>query len=264
MKQIISRDNQKVKYASKLKNRNFRNREGKFLVEGPKILEEALKHEGLVQQVFIDISLAEEYEDLYAVHDELEWYAADSRLIKQMSDTETPQGIVAVAKQPCWPWDRLMERNGFLVLLDQIADPGNLGTIIRTGWALGVDGILLTKECVDPFNPKVVRATMGGIFNLPLYPNVSEEKLGSLKDAGYQLMCTSLEAESSFYSLDFTGRILVVIGSESRGVSENIKSICSSYFKIPINPAVDSLNAAVACAIIMHEAWKQQQGFTLF
>ncbi len=260
MKPILSRDNQKIKHASRLKNKKFRNQEQAFLVEGPKMLEEALKRPENVLRIFIDQTKERAYQQLSEKHNELEWYIMESKLIEYISDTDTPQGIVAVIRQPSCAMDDLMNRANLLLLLDQISDPGNMGTIIRTAWAFEVDGILLTRDCVDPYNPKVVRATMGGIFNVPIINDIAAQDIERIKTKGYQVMCSSLDADRSCYALDFGAKSVVVIGSESRGVSTGIRSKCDTFFKIPTNPQVDSLNAAVACAIIIHEAWKQKTG----
>lgn len=263
MQSILSRDNQKIKDTAKLKNKKYRNQEQAFIIEGKKMLEEALKYPKNIIRIFVDQTKEQEYRELHEKYNSLEWYSVESRLIEYISDTETPQGIVAVISQPCCSWDELMQKASLLLLLDQVADPGNMGTIIRTAWAFDVDGILLTRDCVDPFSPKVVRATMGGIFNLPLIDNVTGPDLERLKAVGFNVLCSSLDAARSCYSLDFSGKNLVVIGSEARGVSSEIRMKCDTLFKIPTNPQVDSLNAAVACAIIINEAWQQKTGSSL-
>ena len=153
---------------------------------------------------------------------------------------------------------RSLDRNACLFLLDQISDPGNLGTIIRTAWALDIDGILLSKGCTDPFSPKAVRASMGGILNIPVYTSVGLKELDSLKSAGYKITGTALNVRTSVFDCDYRQAQVIVIGSESRGVRPEIQRCCDKLIKIPINPAVDSLNAAVACAIIMAEVRKQR------
>lgn len=222
------------------------------------MLEEALRCPDLLLRVFVDESLEGEYQAMSEIYPQVEWYVCDSKLINILSDTESPQGVVSVARIPQWSWKEISSAEPFLLLLDQISDPGNLGTIIRTGWALGADGVLLTEDCVDPYNPKVVRSSMGGIFHLPVFPNIGTGELQLLKNQGYKFLCSSLQASQSCYKLDFTKKSVVVIGSESRGVSQEIITWCDTLFKIPINSQVDSLNAAVACAIIIYEAYKQR------
>ncbi|MDD2620767.1 MAG: RNA methyltransferase [Syntrophomonadaceae bacterium] len=264
MQPILSRENQKIKYASKLKNRKFRNSEHSFLIEGTKILEEALKCPEIIVRIFVDQTKVEEYQELSEKHKSLEWYSVDTKLIEYISDAKTPQGIVAIARQPRCLWDELIADSNLFILLDQISDPGNMGTIIRTAWAFGVDGILLTHKCVDPFSPKAVRSSMGGIFNVPIFSSFGRQNIESLKEAGFSLMCSDLNTNNNYYSLDFNGKIVIVIGSEAHGVSNHIKTQCDIFFRIPTNPQVDSLNAAVASAIILNEAWKQKMDSSLF
>jgi len=212
---------------------------------------------------FVDKEYVEEYDYLFQELCEIEWFLLDSKLMDSICDTRTPQGIAAVVKIPRWDLQSIISNSGFFVLLDHLADPGNMGTIIRTAWALGVDGVLLTEGCADPFSSKVVRSTMGGILNVPIFPDFAIDDIKSLKSDGYSLLCSSLESKRSLFSVDFTKSKILIIGNESQGVSEEIQQLCDVFFKIPINTQVDSLNAAIACAIIVAEASKQRHGYFL-
>jgi len=263
MEHISSRDNQKIKHALKLKNKKFRYKEKMFFIEGQKMLEEALRRENLLVRIFVEEGREEEYYLMKRPDLEVEEYLLDEKLMRLICDTESPQGMAAVLKMPQWFLPKIIDAGGFFILLDQVSDPGNMGTIIRTVWALEMDGVLLTPGCVDPFNPKVVRASMGGILNLPIFPDIGIKELAHLKAKGYSLLCADLDAEDSFLDHDFTGSKIIVIGNEDRGVDKDIKAACDACFKIPIKPGVNSLNAAVACAIITSEAWKQRHGHSL-
>ena len=263
MKKIISRDNQYIKQAISLKNRKHRIREQMFLLEGKTMVVEALQSKHPLVRVLVDEAHREEYQDLYEQFSWLEWLEIESRLFKAIADTETPQGIIAVAPIPTPDFTRLMGQNASLILLDQIADPGNLGTIIRTAWALDIDGVLLNDGCTDPFSPKAVRASMGGILNVPVYTSVGEMEIELLKTAGYQVIGTALDTGNTIFANDYQKPTVIVIGSEARGISPKIKACCNNFSKIPTNPEVDSLNAAVACAIIMMEVWKQRNSVLL-
>ncbi|MGI6412298.1 MAG: TrmH family RNA methyltransferase [Syntrophomonadaceae bacterium] len=256
MRYITSRDNQYIRQACKLKMAKYRNKEQVFLVEGYRLFQELLKRKDLIIRVFINDNSEEKYRDLI-VEQGIEGYLVSNNVFRHLSDTLHPQGVIAVAKKPEWNPNALFNRPGFFILLDRISDPGNMGTIIRTSWAFGVDGVLITDECVDPFNPKVVRAAMGGIFHLPVI-NISVEDLEILKNR-WQLMCATIDGTDCLYSSDFTGNCLVVIGSEAKGVSEQIRKYCQKTFKIPMNPEVDSLNAAVAGALVISEAYRQRK-----
>lgn len=258
MKYISSVDNKNIKLAAKLTEKKVRDREGLFLVEGRKSTLEALKRPGLVNLIFLDDSYQAEYQELIADYNNLDWYSVNSQLMKRICQTETPQGIAALVKKPQWSWDKIIAEDSLLLLLDRISDPGNMGTIIRTAWAFNVDGILLSRGCADPFGPKVVRSTMGGILNVPLFTDLSEEQLGILKDNKYIFMGADVTGDNSFYDMDFSNRLVVVIGSEAKGINDDIKGRCNYLFKIPINSRADSLNAAVACAIIIEMAYRQR------
>ncbi|MEN6462121.1 MAG: RNA methyltransferase, partial [Syntrophomonas sp.] len=199
-----------------------------------------------------------EYQELISEYNHLEWYSVSSQLMKRICQTETPQGIAAIVRKPQWSWDKIIDGDSMLLLLDRISDPGNMGTIIRTAWAFDVDGILLSRGCVDPFSPKVVRSTMGGILNVPLFTDLLEEQLEILKEKKYVFTGADLDGNTSFYDMDFSNRKVVVIGSEANGMNDDIKRRCNYLFKIPINSGADSLNAAVACAIIIEMAYRQR------
>lgn len=256
MKLISSPDNPVIKLARKLHTKKYRDRERLFLVEGRRSVEEALARPELLHCVFLDEILTEEAPTIPGV----DTYLLDARLLKSISTTENPQGMSAILKMPDWSFEEIAAEKGLLVLLDKISDPGNLGSIIRSCWALGASGLLLTPECVDPFSPKVVRSSMGGILNLPLFGPVTGQMLESLQNQGYEFLCTGLEEARDYNAVDLTGAKVLVFGSEARGVGPEIKNCCQQTIKIPMKSKVDSLNVAAACAIIVGEAWGQRNG----
>ena len=259
MKVIISQDNKYIKLASSLKHRKYRDAEGMFLVEGRRAAKEALERPDLVQAVFWDESLSED-DPLYAVAASFpECFVLDSRLMKHVCSTETPQGIAAIVKKPAWAWDAMLTPGGILILLDRISDPGNLGSMLRTCWAFGVGGVLMTRGCVDPFSPKVVRSTMGAILNVPVFTNISEEQLDVLNQRGYRFMSTDILGSVKYSAVKYGHQSVIIFGSEAQGVSIDLKKRCDLFINIPMNPRVDSLNVAAACAIIIAEARRQYQ-----
>jgi len=262
MKNIQSRDNPIIKDSLKLKQKKHRLLQGCFLMEGKKSLEEALASGHEVVRVFVAEELDQEFR-LLSNHDHnTQWFSVPAKVIHLLSDTDNPQGVVAVVKTPRPDWHLTQESAELILLLDQMADPGNLGTIIRTGWAFGVTAILLTPGSADPFNPKVVRATMGGILHVPIFPEIREEQLLNLQKAGFTFYAARPEAENDLFSTRFSRKSVLVIGNEARGISEWVRELCDASFSIPMNPRVDSLNAAVACAIITVEASRQRsRGF---
>lgn len=245
-----------IKLARKLHNKKYRDQEQMFLVEGRRSVEEALARPELVYALFIEEGLQEEY----ANTEISDVYVLDARLLKQVCTTETPQGMAAILRKPAWSYADLLAAQGLIVLMDRIADPGNMGSMIRTCWALGAEGILLTPGCVDPYSPKVVRSTMGGILNLPLFDMISEPEINLLKQQGYRFIGTSLDDALNYYAADLTGAQVLIMGNEAEGISPKLKKSCDSLVKIPMNPMIDSLNVAAACAIMMAEAWRQRNG----
>jgi TrmH family RNA methyltransferase len=229
-----------------------------FLVEGKRSVEEAFKRSELLKVIFLDDNSAEEdHGDIDLSF--LDYYLVNSRLMKHICCTENPQGVAAIVKKPLWSWEELLGTGGLLIYLDQVADPGNMGSILRSCWALGVAGVLLAKGSIDPFSPKVVRSSMGAIMNLPVFQNVSDSQLDMLSDRGYKFLCTDINGGTNYYSVKYKRQSLIVIGSEARGVSADLKKRCEQFINIPSNPQVDSLNVAAACAIIIAETWRQYQ-----
>lgn len=255
MKVIRSLDNSMVRLARKLHQKKYRDQEGLFLVEGRRSVQEALARPELVRAVFIEESLVGDFSDLGG----LDSYIVDNKLLKHICTTETPQGIAALVKKPEWSFEDLLSGDALIVLLDQVADPGNMGSIIRTCWGLEAAGILLTPGCVDPFSPKVVRSSMGGILNLPLREMKSCEELDYFIERDYELIGTALENGCNYYETDLSKAKILVLGSEATGISPNLKKRCFQLIKIPMNPKIDSLNVAAACAIIVAEAWRQRR-----
>lgn len=250
MKRISSRDNPLIKEAIKLKQKKYRQETGMFIIEGERMLSEALQKPEMLVRVFLN--------DAYSVPASLqaagiECVQVDPVIFKALADTEHPQGVAAVLRIPEYQPDQLLQQPLNLFLLDRIADPGNLGTIIRTAWAMDVDALLLTPGCVDPFSPKVVRSTMGGILHVPIFWT-DVNQIDQLMNHGYRVIAATPGAPSSIYEIEWEGPTICVIGSEAHGVEENWLQRAAHRAVIPINPRVDSLNAAVSCAIIMSVA----------
>ena len=256
MKVISSQDNKLIKLASSLKHKKYRDEHKMFLVEGKRAVEEVQERPELLEALFLDESQASEHR-LECMPLNPECYLVDDRLMKNICSTENPQGIAALVRKPAWSWEDVLGKKGLLLLLDRVSDPGNMGSILRTSWALGVDGVLMTKGCVDPFSPKVVRATMGAIINIPVFQEVSQQQLDSLIMHGYRFLCTEIYEGEKYYSVKYDRASVIIIGSEAQGVSDDIKRRCNQFINIPMNPQVDSLNVAAACAIIVAEAWRQ-------
>lgn len=250
MELITSRQNNIIKHVKKLAaDRKYRKASGEFLCEGPKMLAEAARW-GFEPQTILACSEAEllEWEGRAArtvlVEEELLAYAAD---------TETPQGVLFTCRIPETE-DRLPGQR--LLILDGVQDPGNVGTIMRTADAFGADGLVLLPGCADPWAPKVVRATMGACFRLPVLSSSLEDLTEQLKEEGIPLYATALRDDTMDIRDADLSRAAVVIGSEGRGVSAAVLANCEATLKIPMRERCESLNAAMAAGIVLWEAWR--------
>lgn len=256
---IESKDNKILKELKKLKNKKYRYDNEKYIIEGYRFVEEALKSEVKIEYIIYTQDFLnkhhEEMETLLSGNDLLE-YTIKENLFKEVCDTENPQGILAVVK---FQFPKPDTKKGMYVLVDQIQDPGNLGTIIRTADAVGASGVICTKGTVDFLNEKVLRSTMGSIFRVPVIledEDLSFSKL--LKSNSYEFIGTSLQAHKSVYHIDLSQNVVFCIGNEASGLSEKILTFCDSKVIIPMMGNTESLNASVAASVVMFEALRQR------
>lgn len=244
------------------KSNNYRTKYQCFLVEGLKSIVEAIKSDFIVDFIIVSERFvkdnSEEYKEI-AFNSNIKIHIISDELYETLSDTVTPQGIMAVVKIKYNNITQLENDNFILTALDKIKDPGNMGTIIRTADAAAAGGVILGKGCVDVFNPKVVRATMGSIFHVPLVKTDNLiETLMQLKKHGAQIVTTFLTATKYYYELDFLKPTVLVMGKEDEGVSQEIVNISDEIVKIPMLGKAESLNVSIAHGIILYETVKQR------
>ena len=191
------------------------------------------------------------------ITEDIKIYEISDNLFKELISTENPQGILAVINMNIMP----LKANGdFYLLCDKFQDPGNLGTIIRTAHAAGVLGIILTKGTVDIYNEKTIRSTMGSIFYIPIhYDDDNLSLVKSLKEDGFNLVVTSLDTDKNFFEKDLRGKIILTVGNEGNGVSEEVLDLADTKVKIPMPGNAESLNVAIATSIIMYEEVRQDR-----
>lgn len=245
---ITSRSNPLLTQVRKLNARRAARREaGLFAAEGPKLLCEALRWDGGVEAVIRapGVSLPDLPEDIRVVE------VSDS-LLASIADTETPQGIVFLCRTRPLDLPQKLEGGRYLVL-DGVQDPGNVGTVWRTADAFGADGLILCNGCADPYNPKTVRATMGAVFRLPVYEAGLDAAAARLREAGLPLYAAALREDTADAREVDLKRSAVIIGSEGRGVSRQALELCGKTIKIPMRERCESLNAAVAAAVLLWE-----------
>ena len=253
---ITSRDNPLVKSIGRLKQKKYRQESGRYIMDGLHLVEEALTSGQRPHYLLVEQERLGQYRALMDRHKDLPWYVVGARLMKQLSTVESPQGIMAVMPIPQYSFQKVLETGTLLLILDRLKDPGNLGTIIRTAWAFAVGAVLMMPGAVDPFNPKVVQGAMGGILHVPIVEGITLEQLQGLKASGYRLYGTAPAAPLSVYEADYRGRLGIVIGSEAQGLSPSVLACCDKNLAIPSRAGVDSLNAAVACGIILSQSWQ--------
>ncbi len=262
---IKSTSNNKVKKVSALqKKARFRKEEGLFVAEGIKMCKEIPKN--LLQEVYISEDFYEknkkEIEDIVGKNFEL----TDEKVFEYMSDTVTPQGILCVVKNPTYSLDEITNKvrndkkeSHRIVILEDLRDPGNLGTIIRTGEAAGVSAVIMTKESADIFNPKVVRSTMGSIFRMPFtYVDDIKQVTKDLKARGITTYAAHLEGSEIYTDYDYKKPTAFMIGNEGNGLTDEITALADKKLFIPMEGSVESLNAGIATAVLSYEAHRQR------
>ena len=278
MEIISSKDNKRIKYIrSLLEKGGIRKKNHSFVVEGIKLVDEALEY-GNVLDIIVSESLYEEIVSgdltrnglltdngkhiIKQVKQGTSLTVVSDAVFKSVSETITPQGILAEVEMPK---HRLLEENFLeiayektgkikLLILEDTADPGNLGTIMRTAEAAGVTGVIIGKGTVDIFNPKVVRSTMGSIFRLPFaYVDDLKAVILRLKRDGISYYATHLKGKESYRDISYSDKAGILIGNEARGLSDEIANLADTYVIIPMQGKVESLNAAVAAALMLYE-----------
>lgn len=241
IKEITSKQNSKVKYCLKLHQQSFRDEESKFLIEGEHLLEMALEN-GVVLEVYT----LKKRDDLPA---NIEQYLVNEDILRKIAFSMNPQGVVAVCKMT---QSKPISSNKVL-LLDDVSDPGNLGTIFRSALAFGYKDILLSKKCCSPYNEKAIQASQGAIFKLNILENFD---LSKLRIDGYQMISTEIKGSVDLDSFKPNPKHVLILGNESRGVSQELLAISDARVRIEIDE-IESLNVGVAAGIVMHHFSKQ-------
>ncbi|MBE7054204.1 MAG: RNA methyltransferase [Ruminococcaceae bacterium] len=251
---ITSRSNNIFKSIKKLNSKSQREKNGQYILEGLRIVKDAIENGGDIEYIVISSDYKGEYIDKVPV------YEFDKKLFDEIKETQNSQGIIAVAKlKKNYFESSYLENKKTIVYLDGVSDPGNMGTIIRTCDAAGVDVIILSDNCTDIYNPKTIRSTMSSIFNIPIcFDKNQDETVRILKENGFNIICTDLKATKYHYELDLTQKSVIVIGNEANGINDDLLNKADINTKIPIVGKCESLNAAVACSIMVYEALRQK------
>lgn len=257
---ITSTSNVQIKQMMALLKKSKERKEQKaFVIEGRKMFEEICQDKSRVVKAYFSDSYVKEQYDGKNMPDVPYEIVADS-VFAAMAETVTPQGVLAIVKMPEYSLEDMIADAGTLVLLENLRDPGNLGTIIRTAEAAGVSGVVLSKESVDIYNPKVIRSTMGAVYRVPfLYVEDFSGLLKELRDKNVRLLAAHLKGQKTFDRADYSGKVGILIGNEANGLSEEAAELANEKVLIPMAGSVESLNAAVAAALLMYEAFRKQK-----
>jgi RNA methyltransferase, TrmH family len=253
VKYVQSAKNPQVKQWKKLHTKKERERSGTYMIEGFHLVEEALKYKGIVKEVLVNEGV-----DLPSVWnmDNVSVTVLSEDAAKAVSATETSQGVFAVCIQPGEAEFQLKGKT--FLMLDEVQDPGNLGTIIRTADAAGIDVIILGEGTADLYNPKVLRSAQGSHFHLPIIKGSLEEWINQLKHEGIPVYGTALENSVEFHKVSSTESFGLILGNEGNGVSPSILSATDQNLYVPIYGKAESLNVAMAAGILMYHLKKAQ------
>ena len=262
---ITSSNNDKIKYLRSLYQKKYRRENNQFVLEGIRLIEEALQEKIGVQQVFYSEYLLrnEQGENLFKELQQLSGvniYEIDDNLLQQVADTVSPQGVLAIADKVEYQLDDILGAKHQLVLvIDQIQDPGNLGTIIRTADAAGFDGLITTKGTVSLYNQKTIRATMGSFFRTPIAKvNDLTEFKKAITASDFNLVVADTAGETYHFEIDYLPATAIIVGNEAHGPRQELIDLADQSIKIPLLGGAESLNVAMATSVIAYEAVRQK------
>ncbi|GAB2675992.1 TrmH family RNA methyltransferase [Paenibacillus thermoaerophilus] len=274
--QIQSVQNPRVKEWAQLAERKHRDRQGKYIIEGVHLVQEALRHGADIETVLLaaDRPMPEELREFAPVavggaaaeeaagSSRIEWIGVSPAVMDKLADAKTPQGVAAVVRKPSQDPAALLRRPAPLVVaVDGVQDPGNLGAIIRSADAAGADGVLLGRGTVDLYNPKTLRSTMGSLYHLPVIAADLPQWLRQAREAGHRTIGMSLQAKATLYETDLRAGSWIVLGNEGQGLSPEVQAEVDTTLIIPMKGAAESLNVAMAGTVVLFEALRQR-GFS--
>ena len=296
MELITSVNNQRVKEVANLKQKKYRTESGTFFAEGLRAVQEAVQYADVTELFYTEAEAGRLDEVLKAAgnvpadtqeksgnmnnanHNNagtakkrneaangIRMYQVDEKVMAKLSDTKAPQGVLAVIRTPEQNLRQLRpgtasDNNAPVIILDRVQDPGNLGTIIRTADAVGALGLILLEGCVDAYSPKVVRASMGSLFHLPVVQDVTaEEALTWCYRNGYEPAATALKNAQNVYKADISKKMAFLFGNEANGVAEELQAAAETRLFIPMTGLAESMNVAMAAGIILFEGLRQRK-----
>ncbi|MFC5264840.1 TrmH family RNA methyltransferase [Kribbella qitaiheensis] len=264
---LLTAQSVRIKQARRLATRAFRRKTGRFLVEGPQAVREALEHRELVLEVYAEPDVATRHRDLrdLASAADVPWYDVNRAAVEALSETVTSQGVVAVCQLVDVPLDQAVPRTASLVAVGvQVRDPGNAGTLIRTADAAGADAVVLSAESVDPHNPKAVRASVGSLFHLPIAVEADVVTAAKTwREQGLQVLAADGYGSSDLDECIEDGTLakptVWLFGNEAHGLPDGFDAIVDRSVKVPIYGRAESLNLATAAAVCLYASARAQR-----
>lgn len=256
---ITSSSSQQIKRLNLLmKKAKVRNSQRLFIAEGKKMFLEAPKER--IRRVYVSEGFLKE-EGSGELLGHIEYEVVSDSVFRNVSDTRTPQGILCVVEMPEYRLEQLIAPDHpHLLVLESIQDPGNLGTILRTGEGAGITGLIMNRTTVDLFNPKTIRSTMGSIYRVPFF--IAEdlaETIKELKKAGILVYAAHLQGTMQYDEPDYVCGTAFLIGNEGNGLTRDTAGLADRYIRIPMEGQVESLNAAVSASVLMYEVGRQRR-----
>lgn len=257
--QITSKENEFIKHVKKLKDKKYRDMSNEYVIEGIKLVAEAIQEKAPIKQII----LCDDCEKNEAISKDLMYEIAKQeciyvteKIFKYLSEVQTPQGILAIIEKN----NKEVEidyTQDIIVALDEVQDPGNLGTILRTVDSVGLTQILVSKGTADAYNPKVVRSTMGAIFRVKIIECEDlKQTLKEMKKHKFKVVVSSLQTQNTIYDINYNKKV-IIIGNEANGVEKEIQDLADEKIKVPMLGKTESLNASVATGVILYEYIRQ-------
>lgn len=267
---ITSATNKKIKNVSALLSRTKERRKQKlYVVEGIKMFLEA--PQDMLKELYIEETLFQSIKDQTADEDlikkwnalSMEYEVVSTDVFRKMSDTQTPQGIMCIMQMPDYSFEKMMREKtdtDLYLILEDIQDPGNLGTMLRAGEGAGISGLIMSRNTVDIFNPKTIRATMGSIYRIPFcYVEDLSESINAMKKQNIDVYAAHLQGKAAYDQFEYKQSVAFMIGNEGNGLKDETAKLATAYLKIPMLGKVESLNAAIAATLLMYETARQRR-----
>lgn len=264
---IVSTTNPRIKQLVSWQSKARERRKDRvFVAEGLKMLAEA--PDNWIRDIYLTEEVANRLKESKNDKERVLWNKivqagyelVSQEVMKRAADTQTPQGVLTVLDQPAYTLEEILDvDNGLYLVLEDLQDPGNLGTIFRTGEGAGVSGIIMSKETVDIFNPKTIRSTMGSVYRVPfLYVETLKEVLDKMREKDISTYAAHLSGKNYYSEFSFKEGTAFLIGNEGNGLKKETADLADFYLKIPMEGQVESLNAAIAASLLMYEAHRQR------